>query len=1009
MTKAKKKKIAVATLLLVGSVGIGTVAAAKAVADNTYTLTFPVAVEEYYEYNALFEVPQAEFSNGQNKVDAQYVVYAPNQTVIRDSEFVLDKRGEYRISYSATVDGKVLHETKTFESQTLSKNVLEVGNNAYITGNVSSPDYLDSTAKGVKVTATSDGGNVRYSKVLDLRYNTKDDLLLSYAVIPEEQGTEDCWQVTITLTDIYDSTNTVRIATYRGSWSKNYCFTRGATKGQQLAGLQTDNASGEVVAKTEYRMGAGVAHSFTGQNVAGCDRINYYWDNEEKAIYVSPSSDKKTGGKVMDFDDPEYIAERLLWDGFTTGEVTMTIALEKLKTTEASILVYNVNGNDLGDVLLEGNSAPSLRVDYGEYKKDDLPKGVINQKYPLFPVFAYDRTDGAIEGIDTKVYFETDADEECVINDDFTFTPSKAGTYRVVHTALDEKGNVGSYIYRVQIEETIAALTLKENYEVVTTCYRGEKFTLPMFEIVGGSGFVDVSWTVKDGDGNELGKDLRKVSCESEGTYTVALNAVDYLGQIFEKTYEIAVTTKSAPIIEVPFVPNYLVSGEKYVFSDFSAVDYTGATAQEAVKKIVVNYAGNITTLTDDYSYTPQIVGDDTTLTVQFYATSVNGEHSDYEEYQIKLVEGVVQDKVKYDKFFETQGIMTTVKSDHIELSTTSDGSATYMNPMIANGFEIAFNIPANKNAFTGVDIYLADSMDEEQTVKLSIRKGGAEETKSSLYINDGALRYAIGGTFYGNTKNMFDLSFSMDTLYLKDLSLGNSLKVIDETMLGEPFEGFTSRKVYATIVLLGATGDSSIQLYTLGNQTFNDAGNDFSTPILDLTAEMASKVAFGEELSFPTAVVADGVDCYVPVYATVSCGKKILYQNVDISKEPIRVKVDSYSAYKIEYYTYDSNGNSTEKTYSVYPIDTEKPVLSVNWDLKKATVGETYSLPTATATDNAEQVKVHVIVLHPNGEYRAWTEESITFAQKGEYTVRFFVWDTNGNYAYVDYQIAVS
>ncbi len=1003
-----KKRIATA-LLLAGAMSVGSLAVINAVgAGSPYELTFVDGIEEYYEYNAPFEVPEADFTNGSQSIDAQYIVYDPDQEVIRESSFVLDKRGEYRISYSATVEGKFLHETKTFQSATLSKNVLEVGNNAYLTGGVSAPDYLNSDAKGVKVTATADGGYVRYSKTLDLRYNTQDDLLLSYAVIPEEKGTEDCWQVTITLTDIYDSTNTLRIATYRGSWSNNYCFTRAATKGQQLAGLQTDNASGEIVAKTEYRMGAGVSHSFVGNNVAGADRINYYWDNEERALYVSPSSDKKTGGKVMDFDDPDYIAERLLWGGFTTGEVTMTVALEKLKTTEASILVYNVNGNDLGDIMLSGDGAPDLRVDYGKYSKNDLPKGAVGMNYPLFPVFAYDKTDGALAYVDTKVYFEGGEDEEVAVQNG-AFLPRKAGNYRVVHTCLDENGNQGSLAYRVQVAENLPALSLKEDYAVANACYRGEYLSLPDFEVVGGAGTVEVNWVVQDGEGKVLAENARKVYCGNEGEYTVTVCATDYLEQTFEKIYTVSVSIKLAPIIEVDFMPSYLVVGKKYVFADFSAIDYTGEKPVQATKKIVIEYAGNTTTLTDSYEYTPTLVDNETSLTVKLYATNVDGEHSDYEEYTVQLIDGMVGKKVNYASFFKTEGLTATVQSEGVLLSANADGKATYIHSMVANGFEIAFNIPTDKNAFERVNLYLTDSMNEEQSVKLSIVKGKEGEAKSDLYINDGKIRYAIGGTFFGNTKNIFDLSFSMDTLLLKDLSLANSLKTLDQTTYGEPFEGFESRRIYLTVELCGVNGVAGIELYTLGNQTFNASGDDFSSPIFDLTEEMAAKVRFGDTLRVPTAVAADGVDGYVPVYATVLRGKKTLYENVDISKTPIELTVDSYATYKIEYYTYDQSGNSSEKTYSVYPVDGEKPVLSVSWSLTSASVGSTHSLPKATATDNAETVEVHVLVLRPNGEYRAVTEQNITFAESGEYVVRFFVWDTSGNYVYKDYKITVA
>lgn len=1004
-----RKKSAI-TLFLLGLCAslcfMAVIFAVNASADFTLKLSDEIC--ENYETGTVFEVPRASFTDGTQSYRAQSVVYDPDREVITDRSFILDKKGEYRVSYSAVIDGKNYYRNYSFRSAQLTENVFTNLKNVSVASKSGAPDYFESDVTGVKLTATSDGGNADYSQTIDLKYNTKEDLLLSLAVIPEEKNTEDLYQITITLSDVYDMTNTVRIVTYRGSWSNQYCFTRAAATRQTLAGL-----NGEKV-ETEYRMGAGVSHSFAGNNLRGCDRINYYFDYEEKALYVSPSSDKISGGLVMDFDDPNYIADTLLWDGFTTGEVKMNISLEKLQKTPASVLVLNVNGNDLGGEVFPDREGPVFSFDFGAYEKENLPKGVVGKNYPLFSVSAYDRVDGKISPSEMKVgiYYQDKDSETLVSEESENFLPEQAGVYKVRYSATDKSGNLGSAEYFIEVSENLPAMELKEDYQVSEAAYVGETVLFPDFEVEGGSGNVSVGWIIKDESGDFEDTDPVKFFPEREGVYTLKVTATDYIGQKFEKEYRITVTVKQAPVITVGYVPKYLVSGIAYTFEDFEAIDYfTQPDPVSAEKSIEIEYDGEKTILTDDYTFIPVIKGGATQMTVRFCASSADGKYSDFKKYNVNLTQGITEDqKVHFTEYFVTEKAVLTEQPEDMTVNFAEDASVKYVNPFVANGVRAVFNVDSEKNNFSRINIFLTDVVDESIKIKLSIFRNNPETTACALSINDGAPVYKIVGSFFGNTRNYFDLSFSMDTLYLMDRSANSVITNIGKALSGRDFSGFPSRKCYLSFSFEEVSDDSSVKIYSLGNNAFNDVGVDYAPPMLDLTCSIVSDVHFGSQIRIPRAVVTDAVDPCVPVTVTVTCGERTLYNEADISKEDLFVTADSYLPYKITYQAEDMFGRSVSRTYTVYPLDEEAPVLEVNWDLSKAKKGSTHTLPKATVTDNNEtDLAASIFVQYPNGEYRLYTESKIKFSMSGNYLIRYFVWDESGNFAYKDFTVVVS
>ncbi len=113
---------------------------------------------------------------------------------------------------------------------------------------------------------------------------------------------------------------------------------------------------------------------------------------------------------------------------------------------------------------------------------------------------------------------------------------------------------------------------------------------------------------------------------------------------------------------------------------------------------------------------------------------------------------------------------------------------------------------------------------------------------------------------------------------------------------------------------------------------------------------------------------------------------------------------------YTVAYYTKDEYGSETVETFDIeIKADGEKPVIIVDFDIETGTVGAEISLPSATATDNADgSVSVSVSVTFGDKEITV-ENGKFTPSEAGIYTVTYTATDASGNTAIVSREILVS
>jgi hypothetical protein len=150
-----------------------------------------------------------------------------------------------------------------------------------------------------------------------------------------------------------------------------------------------------------------------------------------------------------------------------------------------------------------------------------------------------------------------------------------------------------------------------------------------------------------------------------------------------------------------------------------------------------------------------------------------------------------------------------------VDYHTSTDGaSLSFIKDLYSDGFEIDFAIPKDANALEAVDFYLSDTSSVDKQVKLSVKKGSAEEATSPLYIND-VFAANIKGDFYGLSSQRLRLAYDNKNETISDnssLSVAHLKNYLD----GTDFAGF-SKSVSLKIVFRG--GERGQLLPSLSNR----------------------------------------------------------------------------------------------------------------------------------------------------------------------------------------------
>lgn len=967
----------------------------------TYNKMMPARAIVGDEYN----IPRLTAETASGKKLASSTLYAPDGSKVALSSGMakIEQVGTYKISYIVRFDKEYTYDVY-FDAYYNNANVFTVEDADGVTAELGDSGTLfNSALEGTLITYTKENSWATYDRIIDLSKNSVDDPLIKVMVVPSQVGKLDYWQYTVRLTDVHNPSIYVDILVYKGSWGNEYSYVKAGSNEQVPAGWEMDKVL------TSSNAGCPINYSFTGESILGTELATLYYDYSEKAVYVGniKRPGYSYGNQVIDLDDTDCFPENFLFDGFTTGEVYLSISVQFMQADVAKLLVTEVNGTPISAEWLDDKMPPVINVDIEGYDEESLPVGLTGVAYPIFKAEAFDSVDGWTD-VSVKVYkeFQTASQQEFVVINN-CFIPDESGVYSIVYKSIDKSGNMSEKILAIEVTDSLADFEYIFEGSFNTTYYVGEYFDLPLGEVVGGSGKVNIELKLMSPNNAQIDYSNGYMFDEA-GEYAFSIGFKDYLGRVFTKTYDIEVTVSDKPILyEIPLFKSML-NGFAYVLPECQAVDYSTGILQKPTTAIKVVYKGQETVLGTDRKFTPAVQNHQDIIKIVYSATNANGQTTEM-EYEVSVLMINVDGGIDMSRYFKLDNAVASDKTDsYVEFETQTDGATlSFVNPLIVNNLQFELYVPATKNNFSSFTVTYTDSIDKTVARSITIYKG-VESTNYS-YFTSGGERKEVAGNFFDKTSYGFSIKFNNNSNYFYDCNANLNLTKALLTDAGREFVGFPSGKVYLTITFNGVTNTSALRVMLIGNQNFSNLTSDRVAPQMQLSAFLERSAEINKPFTVPSAMAADVLNSEVKLTLTIKRGSQTIY-NGAIDKDYVFTPTE-YGPYSVTYEA-TAGGRTASTKYQVVVKDQIKPTLKLNGDVPTSgKVGEVMNLPTATANDNnSSNMRIWIFVTKPNGRMVTLATDATSYTpdEKGEYKVSYYVEDEYANYTYYHYTVNV-
>ncbi len=965
--------------------------------------------KDYYITNDEIELPSVKLTLNGTSVDAEsIIVYPVSKTATFAKKAVLSENGLYTIEYRGVIGGKMYVYSKNFTVYSL----------AYETKDGSSyygESTLEKGTYGV-VAKLSTGSMLTLNEPINLSGMGANNQVLVVDITPSTLGASDFMQLNVRFTDIYDENNYVTISCRRSrdedGIDQRMSYVKAGYKNQAQVGLE----GGKTPYYEPSPWGEYISVAFNG-NTNNSFIVSFDYDN--RTIYAN-------GKKIIELNNPLYFNE--LWDGFTTGECYVTISAQDLLGMEANVLITKVGDLDLTKSFIKDDVAPEIEIET-DFALTELPNAVVGTPYKVFDATAYDLINGETDVI-TSVYYAYTSSSKAQINViNGAFTPIIAGRYTIEYKAVDASGNVGIKTAIVYAYDSLTQMTVTTQSAPSGAKLVGHDVAVANCDVFDYSGEATVNIIAKHKTSNKEYDvvDFKFVPHE-QGDYKIIYTATDYIGRTAQTEYEITVTSDGLAVIrDEAILPFVMIQGARYELPKLNYYTYANGVEQTATAKIFVKDANGTNEVTGEY--VPSVTTSGENAEITYKATTASGDT--VKTYYVPVQ--IVKTGASYDmtQYFIGEGITTTSNENNVMISTLQDTTVKFINPLIAGNFNFDFNVAVDKNAFSGIDVFLTDMFDQSVRVKFSYVKGANGVANMSL--NDG-VAVASSSSFTDVNNSKFVISYDDVGKKLNDI-LGNGF-MVNRTIYGAEFNGFPSGRVYLEFSINGVTAQSQININSINSQNFTNRSMDTTRPQIAIEGVLGGTYAKDSTYAIPVAYALDVLDPTVvftlsvtsPSGETVSDTLGNALNNVDPSVARNIVVTES-GVYTFTYTAKDTSNRQYSFSTIINVPDMVAPTIEISGSVSgSASVNKAVAFPKATAYKNGEvymrynevlgsdqEVNVVVFVICPNTRREiAKRNESngkynYTFTQKGEHTVVYVVYDESGNSAEQRFTVKVS
>ena len=1018
----KTLKISVLTVAVILFAALSVTVALTAYAKSGDVSITWQGVSDVYEVGESVDFSAIKLSDGSKEYETIFTVYYPDGNITKENKIVLGQFGKYRVVAKATVNGKLIEKTKEFVvknpaySVSGEKSSVSFGNNALVSDEI----------EGINL-SLKNGDTFNFGKIIDLNEFTKDDKLIKFYFTPENVGSAEVTNLYVKLTDIYDENNYV-LTTYKCLVSTisnlRSTYVSVGANGYAQTGLEYKSTKDGTIEYNNHNFsthkndiyGFRSMASATGEpaEIEDFDE-NYQFlavDYKERKFYAQYCWYKtwKDANMISDLDEP-LIYNDQLWNGFTTGEVYLSLYADGYVSSALNLFITEIGKQDISQTTFKDDTAPELTVDFGEYSETDVPVARIGKTYPLFDATAFDETDGFVK-VSAKVYLNYYSSSKAICHvRDGGFVPTREGKYTIVYSAVDNAGNRSERCVDVEADEGLGELNIDVEYFDNSTKV-AEPYKVGAYTVSNAGGNVTVAITARKADGNgeeyDIDPDTLTFIPYETGEYDIVYTVSDYTS-VIERALRINVEKTDLPVIyELPELNDFYLNNCRYDLPYAYAYDYSEGQ-RKLIRCSAVVYAddssvgenvedGKITVKANDH------------IKVVFKATNSKGS-TESEPVTARVVDiGYNEaDALKAGNLFYGKDFTCKAEEEYIRYSYKgADDKARleFVNKLLLNEFNFTFGFVDAATDYSSVTVTLTSVKDQDQKLVFTFTPKGEV---INLSVNDYYQDFIVPKT---SDDQIIYLSYNNNS---KFASVNGSANVYLSSL--KIFNGFEDNFVYLTVDFNGVGGGFDFDVRKLYMQSLTNSGDDDGEPKIFTIVANSSIGRYGEKYTLNAPIFYDLIDPNVYAYVKV----------VDPSGSPVKADdgtvlngsaaadrnytftLNSYGQYSVKFRVSDYTENEATSSFVITVKDDIPPEAYLKGDYSTyCFAGETLKIAGVTVTDNASEYSVRKYVRNSDGVMSELTSDEYVFAKVGRYTINYFVYDAEGNTTVVSYEVNV-
>ncbi len=890
------------------------------------------------------------------------------------------------------------------------------------------PNNADTEGLSVRL---AQGDSLDFEEIIDLSTVTKNDTLVDVYVTPDNIGSADFEKLYFTFTDVKNPDCYLKIAVRASMYTSttvNYPWTYFYAGGNGQKLYSTTMWDGRVY--NEDNSGLSVVHSFSGYygnskdayvtqylgsdygvtNIAGEGvNLNAYglapleqngaskldaismslrYDASEKAVYAN-------GENRCFWDMDDSTLNEVVWNGFESGKVRLSITADLYKSATANFVIKDVYGLNLTTSEFFDVNAPEVTVKLPDEGKLETYIGV---PYKIPEISVYDEYDNNCK-VTSKVWYRYDSSTPSAVEIvDGKFTAEKGGYYTIVYNVKDLSGNeTEKTVWVYAKDERDLKIEFAETYP--TTGTAGEFVQVADYAVSGNvSGEATVSIKALL-DGEETDVIEGGFEPQKSGTYTIEYTATDYLGRTVTASYRLDVQNATELKLKGAYTfPQALVAGLEYTIPACYAYDYTnGSLVNREMSLYITDKNGE--RKAENNTFTPNVNANGDTVKLSF---KVEGYTLALEQ-DVPVALAYVDEKLEMENYFLSQDVSAVAGRQGIAIAAQSENASwLFANKLIAYDFNLELGANIEKSNFSALAITLTDSEDStvSLTTKLRYVKGG----NTTLIVGENERVLSYGFKDYGDeNKNSIKLKIN-----------GSKVTVGDVSLTEKMFDGFPSGFVYLSVAFEGAEIGSEYTVISVNGQATTNSSKDRIPPKIDLWGDYSVCVDKDTKVVIPKAIAGDVLHGVKSITVSVVDTQGAFVTSVDgvklenVSAEcTYEIIVSEYGQYVITYTACDTtNGLDSTRGFAITVEDDVVPEISVGNMSDEATVGDTVLIPNIQYSDNVtakEDLILFITVFTPDGTILELKGNSNSFipAQEGKYEIRICVYDKAGNMGY--------